>query len=252
MLYAFTIGASLKCSVLVAPAAVGAGPVSRSGRFCDSASRLHLFNNLWKHRTYDTIVHWPSTHLAWTKANASCDFCLCGLWSWSWHAHLQASLLGGSLSFFLFLLLIYFFSRFLIDLLQQQPQHLNQLHTTTSDRRLCRCGWPCGYSGEPASPSDSESVHTFISLLSLTFASIVTIITLSQTTGCDLMLFWRSLMLWLACHRRVLLVPPHWVLCFRTKPPTLDTPTDNEYHRSLPAGARIWSPLLSTPHRPRP
>jgi len=40
-------------------------------------------DNLWKHGTYNALAHWPSAHLAWTKANASCDFYTRGLWSWS-------------------------------------------------------------------------------------------------------------------------------------------------------------------------
>jgi len=46
-------------------------------------SLLSTTDNSWKHGTYNALAHWPSAHLAWTKANASCDFYMCGLWSWS-------------------------------------------------------------------------------------------------------------------------------------------------------------------------
>jgi len=36
-------------------------------------------------------------------------------------------------------------------------------------------------------------------------------------------------------HRRVLLARPHRASCFRPKPPTLDTLTDDEHHRPPPA-----------------
>ena len=42
-------------------------------------------------------------------------------------------------------------------------------------------------------------------------------------------------MLFTRRHRRVLLARPHRASCFRPKPPTLDTLTDDEHHRPPPA-----------------
>jgi len=39
--------------------------------------------NLWMHRMYDALAHWPSAHPVWTKANASCGFYMHSLWSWT-------------------------------------------------------------------------------------------------------------------------------------------------------------------------
>jgi len=91
-----------------------------------------------------------------------------------------------------------------------------------------------------------NGVRTFTSLLSLSFSSITIIIPLSQSSGRDLAQPWRSSMLCPGRQRRVSLACPRRASCFRPKPPTLDTLTDNEHHRSPPVGERMRLPPIYT------
>jgi hypothetical protein len=90
------------------------------------------------------------------------------------------------------------------------------------------------------------------SLLLLSFPPIIIVIPLSWSTQYDLAWFWWSSMLCSRLYCHMLLVCPHWVLCFCPKFPTLDILTNNDHHRSLLVRIRIQSPFLCTPHHPQP
>jgi len=83
-----------------------------------------------------------------------------------------------------------------------------------------------------------NGVRTFTSLLSLSFSPIFIVIPHSRSAGRDLALFWGSSMLCPGRHSRVSLVCPHRASCFRPKPPTLDTLTNNERHRPTASGSK--------------